>query len=61
MMSDYDRSYGGDFFFFGGSSSGFGYYLTKGNLKRKINAITSGDNYYNNDIKFIGWVPAQSR
>jgi hypothetical protein len=62
VVGDYDRNYSGDFFFFGGGSSGFAYYLTKGNLKSKINYISSGGNYYRNDnIKFIGWVPAEGR
>lgn len=62
VVGDYDRNHGGDFFFFGGGSSGFAYYLTKGNLKSKINYITNGGDYYrNDDIKFIGWVPAAGR
>ncbi|OGI60939.1 hypothetical protein A2641_00955 [Candidatus Nomurabacteria bacterium RIFCSPHIGHO2_01_FULL_37_25] len=50
---------GGDFFFlpFGGSSSSYGYYLTKGKSKTKLNLINDNDRYYyQNNFQFIGWV-----
>lgn len=57
VSSFYDRN-GGDFFFiFGGSSSSYGYYLTKGKSKSKINLINSTDQYYyQNNFQFVGWV-----
>lgn len=57
VSSHYDRR-GGDFFFiFDGGSSSYGYYLTKGNSRSKINLINSTDQYYyRNNFQFIGWV-----
>ncbi|MCA9361723.1 hypothetical protein KC845_04185, partial [Candidatus Kaiserbacteria bacterium] len=52
VSSDY--SYSGDFIFFGGGSS-YGYYLTKGSSKTKVNLIENG-RYYRDDVEFIGWV-----
>ncbi len=56
VSSHYDR--GGDFFFiFGGSSSSYGHYLTKGSSRSRINLINSSDRYYyQNNFQFIGWV-----
>ena len=55
FTSGYDRNADILFLFDGGSS--YGYYLTKGNGRQKINVI-NGDAqyYYNNNIKFVGWV-----
>ncbi len=49
---------GGDFFFiFGGGSSSYGHYLTKGKSRSKINLINSSDEYYyQNNFQFVGWV-----
>jgi hypothetical protein len=48
---------GSSFFIFGGSSSSYGYYLTKGNSKEKLNLINNPDQYYSRDnFQFIGWV-----
>ena len=58
VSRDGDRNYNGDFFFFGSRSSGVEYYLTKGSLKRKINYINNGTDYYKYNVRFIGWVPA---
>lgn len=52
-------NYSGDssFFIFGGSSSSYGYYLTKGNSKDKLNLINSPGQYYPRDnFQFVGWV-----
>lgn len=55
ISSHYDR--GGDFFLFGGGSSSYGYYLTKGKGKSKLNLINRDDRYYYRDnFQFIGWV-----
>lgn len=55
VSSHYSR--GGDFFPFGGGSSSYGYYLTKGNSRSKINLINSSEPYYyQNNFQFIGWV-----
>ncbi len=57
VSSSYDRS-GGDFFFiFGGGSSSYGHYLTKGKSRSKLNLINRDDTYYYRDnFQFIGWV-----
>ena len=57
VSSHYDRN-GSDFFFiFGGGSSSYGYYLTKGKSRSKINLINSTDQYYyRNNFQFVGWV-----
>ncbi len=57
VSSAYDRR-GNDFsFIFGGGSSTYGYYLTKGNSRSKINLINSSDQYYyQNNFQFMGWV-----
>ncbi len=57
VSSYYDRR-GGDFLFpFGGGSSSYGHYLTKGKSRSKINLINSTDEYYyQNNFQFIGWV-----
>ena len=49
-------SRGGDFFLFGGGSSSYGYYLTQGKSKSKINLINNNDYYYQNNFQFLGWV-----
>ncbi|MBI3305896.1 hypothetical protein HYZ82_02030 [Candidatus Nomurabacteria bacterium] len=58
VSSNYNR--GSDLFFFpfgGGSRSSYGYYLTKGKSKSKLNLINSNDQYYyQNNFQFLGWV-----
>lgn len=57
VSSSYDRKSGSPFYIFGGSSSSFGYYLTKGKSRDKLNLINNTDqNYYRNNFQFIGWV-----
>ncbi len=57
VSSHYDRNSGGDFFIFGGGSSSYGYYLTKGKSRDKLNLINRDDQYYYRDnFQFIGWV-----
>jgi hypothetical protein len=52
-----DYSGGSDFFIFGGSSSTYGYYLAKGEIKTKLKLIYDYDHYYYRDnFQFIGWV-----
>jgi hypothetical protein len=55
VSSNYDR--GPDVFpFFNGGSS-YGYYLTKGKSRNKLNLINNDDRYYyRNNLHFIGWV-----
>jgi hypothetical protein len=56
VSGNYSRS-GGDFFPFGGGSSSYGYYLTKGKARSKLNLINTTDQYYyQNNFQFIGWV-----
>lgn len=46
-----------DFFIFFDGSSQYGYYLTKGGKKSKLNLVNGTDRYYYRDnFKFIGWV-----
>lgn len=55
VSSSYDRGVGFLFIFDGGSS--YGYYLTKGKSKDKLNLINSDQRYYyRNNFQFIGWV-----
>ena len=47
---------GSEFFLFGVGSS-YGYYLTKGKNKSRLNFINQDNRYYyQNNFKFIGWV-----
>ena len=55
VSRNYDRGVGFFLIFDGGSS--FGYYLTKGKSKDKLNLINRDDRYYYRDnFQFIGWV-----
>ena len=56
VSSDYEG--GSDFFlFFDGGSSSYGYYLTKGKSRSKLNLISQDDRYYYRDnFQFVGWV-----
>ncbi len=58
VSSNSSYSGGGDFFFlFGGGRSSYGYYLTKGKSKSKLNLVNSSDQYYyQNNFQFLGWV-----
>ena len=59
VSSNYSYNGGGDFFFLfgGGGRSSYGYYLTKGKSKSKLNLINSSDQYYyQNNFQFLGWV-----
>jgi hypothetical protein len=56
ISSSYDRI-GDDFFIFGGGYTTYGYYLTKGKSRSRINLINNDDRYYyQNNFQFIGWV-----
>lgn len=51
---EYSRRNG--LFFFRGSSD-YGYYLTKGNARKRMNLINDGGRYYyRNDFEFLGWI-----
>lgn len=55
VSSHYDR--GGDFFFLFDGGSSYGYYLTKGKSRSKLNLINSDDRYYYRDnFRFVGWI-----
>ncbi|MBI4135038.1 MAG: hypothetical protein HY471_02955 [Candidatus Sungbacteria bacterium] len=55
VSGNYDR--GADFFFLFDGGSSYGYYLTKGRSRSKLNLISNGDRYYyQGDFQFIGWV-----
>ncbi len=57
VSSHNDRGGSGFPFIFDGGSSSYGYYLTKGKSRSKINLINSSDQYYyQNNFQFIGWV-----
>jgi len=54
VSSNYDR--GSDFFLVFDGRSSYGYYLTKGRSRSKLNLINNDDRYYYRDnFKFIGW------
>ena len=54
---EWDRSGGDDFFFIFGSRSSYGYYLTKGNARQKVELINDSDRYYYGyDLHFLGWI-----
>ncbi|QQR54397.1 hypothetical protein IPG41_04295 [Candidatus Peregrinibacteria bacterium] len=53
VSSNYDS--GTDLLFFDSGSS-YGYYLTKGSSRSKLNLINNGDGYYQDNVQFIGWV-----
>lgn len=54
ISSGYDR--GAEFFFFYGGPS-YGYYLTKGKRRSKLNLINRDNRYYYRyNFQFIGWV-----
>ncbi|MDD3896512.1 MAG: hypothetical protein PHU04_01520 [Candidatus Peribacteraceae bacterium] len=56
VSSHYDRG-GGDFFLFFGGRSSYGYSLTKGRARSKLNLINNDDQYYyQNNFHFLGWV-----
>lgn len=55
VSSNYDR--GADFFFLFDGGFSYGYYLTKGKSRSRLNLINHGDRYYYQDnFQFIGWV-----
>ncbi len=57
VSSQYTRNSGGDFFIFGGGSSSYGHYLTKGKSRDKLNLINRDDqSYYRHNFQFLGWV-----
>ncbi len=58
VSGDYNYNSGCGLFMFGGcGGSSFGYYLTKGNSKSRLNIINKDDRYYyQNNFQFLGWV-----
>ena len=56
VENGYDR--GANFFPFFDGSSQFGYYLTKGGKRQKLNLVGENDRYYydRDNFEFIGWV-----
>ena len=55
VSSNYDR--GADFFFLFDGGSSYGYYLTRGKSRSKLNLINNDDRYYyRNNFQFIGWI-----
>ena len=56
VSSHYDNTNNGIFSIFGGSSS-YGFYLTKGNFKSKINLVNNLNSYYYaSNFEFLGWI-----
>jgi len=53
---------GGDFFLIFDGRSSYGYYLTKGKIKSKLQLINDDDRYYyRNNFYFLGWtLPGRS-
>jgi hypothetical protein len=57
VSNGYSNNGSSDFFIFGGRSSTYGYYLSKGRNKIKLNLVNNTDNYYNsNNFHFVGWI-----
>lgn len=55
VSSNYDR--GADFYFLFSGGSSYGYYLTKGNSRSKLNLINDENRYYYRDnFQFLGWL-----
>lgn len=55
VANNYDR--GADFFFLFNGGSSYGFYLTKGRSKSKLNLINHDNQYYYRDnFQFIGWI-----
>lgn len=56
VENSYDR--GAGFFPFFDDSSQYGYYLTKGSRRQKLNLVGEDERnyYYRDNFKFIGWV-----
>lgn len=55
ISGEYTRNGGDAFFVFGGYSS-YGYYLKKGDEKKRLNLINDNGNYYEDNFRLIGWV-----
>jgi len=54
---EWDRSGGDDFFFIFGNRSNYGYYLTEGNARQRLELINDANRYYyGNDLHFLGWI-----
>ncbi len=54
-----EREYsgGGDFLFFSSGRSDWGYFLTRGNARQRLNLINESERYYyRDDIEFLGWI-----
>lgn len=57
IAMEWKYSRGGNFFPFFDGPSRYGYYLTRGNVRDRLNLV--GDNersYYQDDLLFLGWV-----
>ena len=55
VSGHYDR--GAGFFLVFDSGSSYGYYLTKGGARQRLNLINDDNHYYyRNNFQFIGWV-----
>lgn len=53
----YDKERGNFFSIFGGSSSTYGYYLTKGKGRSRLNLVNNDyRDYYRDNFQFVGWV-----
>lgn len=54
---EWEYSRGNGFFIFYSTSSSAGYYLTKGNARKRLDLISDNERYYyRDDFHFIGWV-----
>ncbi len=57
VSNGYSNNGSSDFFIFGSRSSTYGYYLSKGKNKIRLNLVNNIDNYYNsNNFHFVGWI-----
>ena len=57
IAMEWEYSRGGNFFPFFSGPSRYGYYLTRGNVRDRVNLVGDGErSYYRDDIMFLGWV-----
>ena len=57
IAMEWEYSRGGSFFPFFDGPSRYGYYLTRGSVRDRLNLVGDGErSYYRDDLIFLGWV-----